>query len=196
MAGFDDEHGADFDEQIGLEDECLDYFDPDEFAECGPPDEEPIAPVVLPEIEGLDAHEKKTAEGTALSESPSPLAKRVAAEEASESSPDLERSLPPGGSPLKRRKMEGKTSPDQYPWRSNLKAACGEGAKEEEEPEWWSKLDQRQKYMWAYNRTARVAFVEYKLHLAKITPGEPLPFAMEFGKTHSSDKAMVLDWWL
>ena len=68
--------------------------------------------------------------------------------------------------------------------------------KEEEEPEWWSKLDQRQKHMWAYNRTARVAFVEYKLHLAKITPGEPLPFAMEFGKTDGSDKAMVLGWWL
>ena len=37
MAGVDDAYAADFDEQIGLEDECLDYFDPDEFAECGPP---------------------------------------------------------------------------------------------------------------------------------------------------------------
>ena len=184
MAGLDD-MDVDFDEQLGLEGDYLGEFYPDdEFLE-EPPDEEPDQnPVVLPETQGPDGNESDTTEATALSESPSPLAKRVAGAEASQSCNGLagQATFGGGGSAPKRRRLHSKTNAEQFTAPT--------------EPKWWAMLDHRAKYVWAYNKIGRVAFKEYKLHLTKACPGVPLPFPAEFGKTKKADKTLVLQWWL
>ena len=76
MAGLDD-MDADFDEQLGLEDDYLgDFYADDELLD-GIPDEEPDQnPVVLPETQGPDGNESDTTKATSFFGEPIASGKR------------------------------------------------------------------------------------------------------------------------